>query len=114
LTADSTALTCISNDYGYAQVFSRQVEGLARQGDLVIGITTSGNSENVARALAAARAKGATAVVLTGGAGGRIVAEGGADQAVVVPASATARIQELHIFIIHCICERVDDWLLGT
>jgi D-sedoheptulose 7-phosphate isomerase len=114
LTADSTALTCISNDYGYAQVFSRQVEGLARKGDLVIGITTSGNSDNVARALAAARAKGATAIVLTGGTGGRIVAEAGADHSLIVPASATARIQELHIFIIHCICERVDDWLLGT
>jgi D-sedoheptulose 7-phosphate isomerase len=114
LTADSTAMTCIANDYGYENVFARQVTALARKGDVVIGLTTSGNSPNIIAALAAARGKGATAVVLTGGTGGRIVAERAADVALIVPTPTTARIQELHVFIIHCLCDRIDDWLLGT
>ena len=112
LTADSTALTCIANDYGFEKIFSRQVTALARPGDVALGISTSGNSPNVIAALAAARQNKATAVLLTGGTGGRIVAEGLADHVLIVPSATTARIQEMHIFIIHCICERVEDWLL--
>jgi D-sedoheptulose 7-phosphate isomerase len=113
LTADSTALTCIANDYGYENVFARQVTALAHRGDVMVGITTSGNSANILNALAAARQNGATTILLTGGSGGRAVAERSADHALIVPADTPARIQEMHIFVIHCLCQRVDDWLLG-
>ncbi len=113
LSADSTALTCIANDYGYESVFARQVTALARKGDVVVGITTSGNSPNILSALAAGREKGATTILLTGGSGGRAVAQRAADHALIGPADAAARIQEMHIFVIHCLCQRVDDWLLG-
>lgn len=111
LTTDSSALTCIGNDYAFDEVFSRQVTALAGSGDVVFGITTSGNSPNVLKALEAAKEKGAVTVALTGGTGGKVA--GLADHALVVPAPTTARIQEMHIFLIHCICERIDDWALG-
>lgn len=110
LTADSAALTCISNDFSFADVFSRQVMGLVRQGDMVIGLTTSGNSENVVRGLLAARECGALTVAMTGGSGGKVVEA--ADQALVVPTASTARIQEMHLMMIHMICELVDDWAM--
>ncbi|MGE5672795.1 MAG: SIS domain-containing protein [Mycobacterium leprae] len=110
LTTDSSALTCIGNDYAFADVFVRQVQALVRKGDVVFGITTSGNSENVLRALTIAKEKGAVTVTLTGGTGGKVAAL--ADHALVVPSKTTARIQEMHIFMIHCICERIDDWAL--
>lgn len=111
MTTDPSAVTCIGNDYSFADLFARQVEGLVRPGDVVVGITTSGNSENVARGLAAARERGAVTVTLTGGTGGKVAPL--ADHALVVPATATARIQEMHILMIHMICERIDDWVLG-
>lgn len=111
LTTDSSALTCIGNDYAFDEVFARQVRALAARGDLVFGITTSGNSPNVVNALAAAREAGAVAVALTGGTGGAVA--GLADLALVVPSQVTARIQEMHILLIHMICERIDDWALG-
>lgn len=106
LNADTASLTAISNDFGYAMVFERQVEALAQQGDLVIGITTSGNSENVARALQRAKTMGLRTVVLTGGDGGKVSHI--ADIAVIVPSDNTPRIQESHIAIIHIICELVE------
>lgn len=111
LTTDSSALTCIGNDYAFADVFLRQVEALVREGDAVVGITTSGNSENVLRALEAAKRLGAHTVALTGHGGGKVT--GVADQTLVVPSDTTARIQEMHILFIHMICERIDDWALS-
>lgn len=110
--ADPTGLTCITNDFGWEQVFSRQVEGLVRRGDVVVGISTSGNSANVVRAIAEARERGAVTVGLTGESGGKLA--GMVDHLLNVPCVATARIQEMHIFMIHLICERIDDWVLGT
>lgn len=112
LTTDPSAVTCIGNDYSFDDLFARQVQGLVRAGDVVVGITTSGNSENVLRGLVAARELGAVTVTLTGGTGGKVAPA--ADHALVVPAKATARIQEMHILMIHMICERIDDWVLGT
>jgi D-sedoheptulose 7-phosphate isomerase len=110
--ADPTGLTCITNDYGWEHVFSRQVEGLVRPGDVVVCISTSGNSENVLRAARTAKERGAVTVGFTGSTGGKLAAV--CDHLLNVPSSATARIQEMHIFMIHLICERVDDWVLGT
>jgi D-sedoheptulose 7-phosphate isomerase len=110
--ADPTGLTCISNDFGWEQVFTRQVQGLVQRGDVVAGISTSGNSENVVRALRAAKELGAITVAFTGATGGKLA--GIADHLLNVPSAATARIQEMHIFMIHLLCERVDDWVLGT
>ncbi len=111
LTTDPSAVTCIGNDYSFADLFARQVDGLVEAGDVVVGITTSGNSENVLRGLNAAKARGAVTVTLTGGAGGKVAPV--ADHALVVPSTTTARIQEMHILMIHMICERIDDWVLG-
>ena len=110
--ADPTGLTCISNDFGWENVFSRQVEGFVQQGDMVVGISTSGNSENVLRAMKAARDRGAVTVALTGDTGGKLA--GLTDHLLNVPSTFAARIQEMHIFMIHLLCERVDDWVLGT
>lgn len=112
LTTDPSLLTCIGNDYSFDELFGRQVEGLVRPGDVVVGITTSGNSANVLGGLAVARQQGALTIALTGSGGGR--AASSADYAVVVPSGVTARIQEMHILIIHMICECIDDWALGS
>lgn len=103
LTTDTSILTSVGNDYGYDYIFARQIEGLCRAEDLVIGLTTSGNSANVVRAIEAANEVGATTVGLTGGTGGKL--NGLCDYNVVVPSAITARIQEAHIFIGHCLCE---------
>ncbi|MGZ8271680.1 MAG: D-sedoheptulose 7-phosphate isomerase [Methylophilus sp.] len=103
LTTDTSILTSVGNDYGYDYIFARQIEGLCRPEDLVIGITTSGNSKNVVSAIEAANEIGATTVGLTGGSGGKLTAL--CNYNIVVPADVTARIQEAHIFIGHCICE---------
>ena len=110
--ADPTGLTCITNDYGWEHVFSRQVEGLVRPGDVVVAISTSGNSENILNAMTLARQKKAITIALTGQTGGKLAPL--ADHLLNVPSTATARIQEMHIFIIHLLCERIDDWVLGT
>lgn len=107
LTVDSSILTCVGNDYGYDEVFSRQVEGLAKPEDVVIGISTSGNSENVVRGVAAARTIGAQTIGLLGKEGGKLIDK--VDLALVVPSSDTARIQEAHITIGHIICEILDE-----
>lgn len=103
LTTDTSILTSVGNDYGYDYIFARQVEALCRPEDLVIGITTSGNSANVVRAMEAAKEIGATTVGLTGGSGGKLNAI--CDFNLVMPSSVTARIQEAHIFVGHSLCE---------
>jgi D-sedoheptulose 7-phosphate isomerase len=106
LCADATALTCIGNDYGFDQVFSRQVEAFGRPGDILVGITTSGNSPNVLAAFAAARRLGVRSILLGGKDGGK--ARGLCDHELIVPAGNTARIQEVHTLIIHSWLDRVD------
>ncbi len=103
LTTDTSILTSVGNDFGYDYIFARQVEALCRPEDLVIGITTSGNSANVVRAMEAAKEIGATTVGLTGGMGGKL--SNLCDFNLVMPSSVTARIQEAHIFVGHCLCE---------
>ena len=105
LTTDSSALTSIANDYGYEAVFSRQVEALGVEGDLLVGISTSGNSQNVVAALAAARRQGMATVAFTGAGGGRIAKL--ADHLFAVASKETARIQEAHILAGHMLC----DWI---
>jgi phosphoheptose isomerase len=112
LTTDSSALTAIANDYAWQEVFARQVEALVGPNDLVVGISTSGTAENVLRGVRAAASKGATTVGLTGGTGGRLVAL--VDHALVMPAASTARIQELHTFVVHALSEQVDAWAAAT
>ena len=106
LTTDTSALTAIANDFSFASVFERQVEALARPGDMAIGISTSGESENVLRGLRAARGIGAQTIALLGRSGGRIASA--CDLALVVPADETPRIQEMHILIGHLICAHID------
>jgi D-sedoheptulose 7-phosphate isomerase len=109
LSTDSSALTCIGNDYGFEAIFERQVRGLGRAGDVLIGISTSGQSSNVIRAVEAARAMGITTIGLLGRDGGALAAL--CDDAVVVPGRTTARIQEAHIFIGHNWCTLVEQHL---
>lgn len=106
LPLDHGVITAIANDYSYAEVFERQISALAGPDDLVIGFTTSGDSENVVRALAAARSQGATTVVLMGGRQGRAAAF--ADLVAAVPSEETARIQEAHLVLTHLICDEID------
>jgi D-sedoheptulose 7-phosphate isomerase len=112
LSAGGTAtLTAVSNDYGYETVFARQVEALARPGDMLIAISTSGNSPNVLNAVTAARARGCRVVAFTGETGGKVAAI--ADLLVAAPSRVTARIQEVHGLCIHIICEALDVKLLS-
>ena len=103
LTTDTSILTSVGNDYGYDYIFARQVEALCRPEDVLIGITTSGNSANVVRAIEAANDIGATTIGLTGGTGGKL--NDLCKHNIIVPSNVTARIQEAHIFIGHCLCE---------
>ena len=100
LSADPTLLTCIGNDYGFDRLFSRQIEGLGQAGDVLVVFTTSGNSQNLVNALDAARKKGLRTIALLGKSGGQ--AKGKADHEIIVPSQVTARIQEVHTFILHC------------
>lgn len=106
LTTDTSILTAVGNDYGYEVIFRRQVEALARTGDVVCGISTSGNSANVMQALEAAREMGCRTLVLTGAGGGTMAAL--ADVAVVVPSAQTPHVQEAHLAIIHILCDLVE------
>jgi len=103
LTTDPSVLTSIANDYGYEEVFSRQLAGLGRRGDVAVGISTSGKSASVLRAMDVARSMGLRTIGLTGS-GGHAMA-GGADVGLVVPSAVTARIQEVHGLYIHVLCE---------
>jgi len=109
LTTDTSVLTCVANDYGYEEVFSRQVEALACPGDVAIAISTSGNAPNVLRGAEAARSVGATVVGLTG-AGGGALAEA-CDLCLRAPSDVTARVQEIHITVGHIVCELVESGL---
>jgi D-sedoheptulose 7-phosphate isomerase len=106
LTANTSVLTAVANDYGYEYVFSRQLESLGAPGDLLVGISTSGNSENVVTAMETARARGLVTVALTGEGGGRMAQF--ADHLLAVPSRDTARIQEMHILAGHLLCDWVE------
>lgn len=112
LTTDTSALTAIANDYGYDEVFARQLGGLARAGDVFVGISTSGNSPNILRALEVAREKGIVTLGLCGRDGGKMREQ--CDHCLVIDNDVTAHIQEAHIFTIHHWCAMVDAALTGT
>lgn len=111
LTTDTSNLTAIGNDYGYDKVFSRQLEGMAQEGDLFIGISTSGNSQNIINAFESAKDRGVTTVALVGRDGGKMAQM--ADFAIIIPSSATPRIQESHILIGHILCDIIEKELFG-
>ncbi len=103
---DASHVTCVSNDYGFKFIFSRQVEGLGRAGDLLVGLSTSGNSENVIMAVEAAKKKGVKTIGLLGRDGGKLKEM--VDLAIIVPAQTSDRIQEIHIKLIHTVIETVE------
>lgn len=110
LTTDSSTLTSIGNDYSYEEIFAKQVRGLGREGDLLLAVSTSGNSANVIRAMEAAHAKGMNIVSLTGRDGGKMAAymkDGDIELRAV--SDVTARIQEVHLVFIHCLCDLIDE-----
>jgi D-sedoheptulose 7-phosphate isomerase len=114
LTTDTSTLTSIANDYHYDQVFAKQVQALGRSGDVLLAISTSGNSPNVLAAMTAAHERGVHVVALTGKGGGMMAAALAAcDVHLCVPASRTARIQEVHLLTLHCLCDGIDTLLLG-
>jgi D-sedoheptulose 7-phosphate isomerase len=115
LTTDSSILTAVANDYSFEVVFAKQVRALGRPGDVLLAISTSGNSANVIKAIEAAHDNDMNVVALTGKAGGkigRLLREG--DIHLCVPAERTARIQETHLLAIHCLCDGIDCLLLGV
>jgi D-sedoheptulose 7-phosphate isomerase len=114
LTTDTSTLTSIANDYRYEDVFAKQIQALGRSGDVLLAISTSGNSPNVIEAIHAAHARGVVVVALTGKKGGKIAALLGPDDIhLCVPAERTARIQEVHLLAIHCLCDGIDALILG-
>jgi D-sedoheptulose 7-phosphate isomerase len=109
LTTDSSTLTSIANDYAYEQVFSKQLRGLGRRGDALLAISTSGNSRNVIEAMQAAHELGVHVVALTGAGGGKMAALiSPEDVNICVPHKRTARIQEVHLLVLHCLCDGID------
>src|SRR3954454_2812951 len=110
LSTDASALSCIANDYSYDEVFERQVRGFVREGDIVIGFSTSGRSPNVVRGLAAAQELGGFTVLFGGGP----PAADHADVAFTIPSGSTARIQEMHVLLLHLILEEVDAWAAAS
>ncbi|HLA75122.1 MAG TPA: phosphoheptose isomerase [Gammaproteobacteria bacterium] len=114
LSTDTSTLTSIANDYQFADVFSKQVRALGQPGDILLAISTSGNSANILSAIDAAHDRDMRVVALTGHEGGEVVALlNGNDTEIRVPARSTARIQEVHLLIIHCLCDLIDRQLLG-
>jgi len=114
LTTDTSTLTSIANDYRYEDVFAKQVRALGKPGDVLLAISTSGNSPNVIEAIRAAQAHGIAVAALTGKQGGAIAALlGPHDIHLCVPAERTARIQEVHLLTIHCLCDAIDALILG-
>lgn len=109
LTADSAVMTCIVNDYGYEHIFSRQIEALGSKGDVLVGITTSGNSKNVLNAFEVAKQKEVTTIGLLGKGGGRAASL--AKRSIIVPSESTARVQEMHILIGHILCDLIEEGL---
>src|SRR3954453_2066254 len=115
LTTDSSNLTSIANDYAWDQVFSKQLRALGRRGDVLLAISTSGNSKNVLEALPVAHELGVRVIGLTGNGGGRMAAMLRDDDAhICVPHKTTARIQEVHLLALHCLCDAIDYQLFGT
>jgi D-sedoheptulose 7-phosphate isomerase len=115
LTTDTSTLTSIANDYDFKDIFSKQVRALGHDGDVLLAISTSGNSPNVVRAIEAAHEKGIKVVALTGRDGGEIGKKlHGSDREIRVPARNTARIQEVHLLAIHCLCDLIDAQLFGN
>jgi D-sedoheptulose 7-phosphate isomerase len=112
LSTDPTVMTCIANDYRFDDVFSRQLMALLRPGDVVAAFTTSGRSPDVVEALRVTQERGGTTVLFGGGDGGPAAAH--ADHPLLVPSTVTARIQEMHTFLLHTISEGVDVWAAGT
>ncbi len=115
LTTDTSILTAVANDYDFNQVFSKQVQAIGAPGDVLLAISTSGNSANVLAAVAAAHAKEMAVIALTGRSGGKmreLLTE--TDVHICVPHERTARIQEVHLLVIHCLCDAVDLQLLGS
>jgi D-sedoheptulose 7-phosphate isomerase len=114
LTTDTSTITAIGNDYHFDDIFSKQVRALGQAGDVLLGISTSGNSRNVIRAIEAAHERGIVCVALNGREGGEIAGLlSGQDVNICVPGSSTARIQEVHGIVIHCLCDLIDYQLLG-
>lgn len=115
LTTDTSTLTSIANDYDYREIFAKQVRALGQPGDILLAISTSGNSANVMRAMDAAHERDMRIVALTGRDGGKMAAQfGSQDIEIRVPANNTARIQECHLLVIHCLCDLIDQQLFGT
>ena len=106
LTVDTSALTAIANDFGYEQVFARQLEGVGKKGDCLVGISTSGNSQNIVNAFLKAKDMGIKTIAFTGGSGGKM--KDSADYAINVPSDTTNHIQEMHIACGHIVCELVE------
>jgi len=114
LTTDSSTLTSIANDYAYEDIFAKQITALGRENDVLLAISTSGNSENVNRAIAAAHDRAVKVVALSGHDGGRMAGLLSDDDVEIrVPAERTARIQEVHLVVLHCLCDLIDRTLLG-
>jgi len=115
LTTDTSTLTSIANDYSYEQIFSKQVRGIARRGDVLLAISTSGNSGNVMEAMRAAHELGVRVIAMTGNGGGKMAAMLSADDVhICVPHKRTARIQEVHLLVLHCLCDGIDFQLYGA
>jgi D-sedoheptulose 7-phosphate isomerase len=115
LTTDASSLTSIANDFDFREVFAKQVRALGQAGDVLLAISTSGNSENVRRAVIAAHERGLTVVALTGRDGGELAATlSGSDIELRVPGQRTCRVQEVHLLIIHCLCDLIDAELLSA
>ena len=113
LTTDSSILTAVGNDYSYDEVFSKQVRGLGKKGDILLGISTSGNSKNVLKAIEAAKKMGIKVIALTGNGGGKIATLLDVDDVhLCAPSTRTARIQETHLVLLHGLCDGVDHLLL--
>ena len=115
LTTDTSTLTSIANDYSYTEIFAKQIRALGRKGDVLLAISTSGNSPNVLEAVKVAHQRGLRVVALTGNTGGKmselLLAS---DVEICVPSVVTARIQEVHLLVIHCLCDLIDTQLFGS
>ena len=109
LTADSAVMTCIVNDYGYEYIFSRQIVALSSEGDVLVGITTSGNSKNVLKAFEVAKNKGVKTIGLLGKGGG--MAKNLVEESIIISSNSTARVQEMHILIGHILCDLIEEGL---
>ena len=115
LTTDTTVISAISNDHGYEQVFSRQIMALGQNDDILIAISTSGNSGNLVNAIDTAHERGLNVIALTGKSGGEMAARLHSDDVEIrVPAESPARIQEVHLLIVHCLCSLIDHQLIGA